>query len=259
MSGVSTATAISAAGLALSAAGTASSFLGGLGAQGAAAQQAAQQQAYGVYQAQVQAQTQSAYYGHQEDVANQNMELARRQGALALRAGELDEAAAQDAERQGIAAVDKARTEGAQAYGTQRAILAAQGTDLAGSPIDVLADTEAATDTAARTAQSNAARTAYGYRLKGYEDGVLGKYNADISLVNAENQYSEAQAAQTNSKPGLVSNTYSSSGVAPYASLLGGASTLADKWQRLQYPITPTATPKTSGDLLSAANSGMTY
>lgn len=261
MSGVTTATVIAGAGLALSAAGTAASVAGASSAQSASAASAQQSQAWQIYNNQVQAAQQSKQAGWERDIADQNVTLAQRSGDIATQAGAIDELAAKDAEARGDASASTIRTQGATAYGTQRAILAAEGTDLAGSPALVLADTEAATDTSARTEISNAAREAYGYRLKGYQEGTLGKYAADLGVASAENDVAAAQAKQDNARPGATGLTYTSTNLTPAASLLSGASTLADKWQKLQFPGTAPAASTGSGSAgdLIGPGTGYTY
>lgn len=259
--GISATTVIAGTSLALSAAGTAASVAGQMGAQSASVAQGQQSQAWQIYNNQVQAEQQSKQAAWERDIANQNVTLAQRSGDIAVQAGAIDELAARDAEARGEASSSNIRTQGAGAYGTQRAIMAAQGTDLAGSPENVLADTEAATDYGARTAISNAAREAYGYRLKGYQEGTLGKYAADLGVASAENDVAAAQAKQDNARPGATGVTYTSTNLTPAASLLSGASTLADKWQKLQFPGTAPGASTGSGSAgdLIGPGTGYTY
>lgn len=221
MSGVTTATVIAGAGLALSAAGTAASMAGQSKASAAAGASAAQQQATEVYNAQVKAAQDSAQADLERSQAYQRVAFAKQGQELADRG-------ATDALQRGEVAEQISRLKTAQVSGSQRAALASQGTDLAGSPTEVLADTAAAGEFEARTIRNNATREAYSYKL------------ARTDAENAERQATAdaamAQFKQDNAKPGNVSINYSpgDSGVATTASLLSGASNLAEKWWKFQ-------------------------
>ncbi len=172
MSGVSTATILAGASLALTAVGTVMSIGG-------------QQQ---------QAQSNQGLYAYQAAVARNNQTTAN---TLAV-----------DAETRGKAEEDRQRRKTALIMGTQQAALAAQGTDLEGSPTDILGDTAAVGELDALTIRSNAAREAWGYRVKGVE------YGNEVALANAR----------------VGSSGLSALGVG--ASLIGGAGAVADKWYR---------------------------
>jgi hypothetical protein len=161
----------------------------GVGVVGMIGQQNAQAQAASAAQAQAR---------YQAQVAQQNQELARRQQADALQRGQVAE--------------DNRRRMTAQQIGQQTAALAAQGTDLDGSPTDILGDTAATGELDARTIRANAAREAYGYEVQG-----LGYGNT------AAMEYSRA-----------ANSTYTPNYLGAGASLLAGASTLSDKWARYQ-------------------------
>lgn len=141
------------------------------------------------------AQAQARY---QAQVAEQNRELARRQEADALQRGQVAE--------------ENRRRLTAQQIGQQRAGLAAQGTDFTGTETDILGDTAAAGELDARTVRANAAREAYGYQVQG-----MGYAN------EAGLQYTRA-----------ANSTYTPNYLGAGASLLSGASTLADKWRVFQ-------------------------
>jgi hypothetical protein len=100
----------------------------------------------------------------------------------------------------------------AQQIGQQRAGLAAQGTDLEGSPTDIIGDTAAAGEVEALTIRSKAARQAYEHQIAG-----VGYGNAGILESN------RARNA-----------TYQPNHLGAGASLLSGASTLAEKWRNFQ-------------------------
>ncbi len=170
MSGATTAVAV--AGLALSAAGTGIGVLGQMNAQAAAGAQA----------------------NYMAQLARQRQQVADQQ--------------ARDARQRGDVAVQRQRDLTAQRIGTQTAALAAQGTDLEGSPTDILGDTARAGEHDALTLKANAAREAWGYRVQG------AGFGADAALQ------------------GSFRPSYLGAG----ASLLSGASSLADKWARFQWP-----------------------
>ena len=171
------------AALAFTALGTIMSVAGQVGQQNAQAQAASANAAQARYQAQV---------------AQQNRELMSRQAADALQRGQVAE--------------ESRRRLTQQQIGRQQAALAAQGTDLEGSPADILGDTAAAGELDARTIRANAAREAHGYRLQG-----LGYGNeAILQSTRAAN------------------STYTPNYLGAGASLLAGASTLAEKWRNFQ-------------------------
>lgn len=159
-----------AASLALGAAGTGASVLGQINSQAAAGAQAS-------YMAQM---------------SRQRQALAQQQADDALRRGQIAE--------------QRQRDLTAQRIGTQQAALAAQGTDLEGSPTDILGDTRRAGEFDALTIRNNAAREAWGYQVQG------AGFGADASL-------------RESFRP-----SYLGAG----ASLLMGASSLADKWRKYQ-------------------------
>lgn len=173
MSGaISASTIIAGASLAFTAAGTAMQVMG---------------------QAQ-QAQSQQAMYGYQAAVGRNNQSAAN---SMAV-----------DAETRGKAEEQRRRTRTSLLMGTQQAALASQGTDLEGSPTDILGDTAAAGEVDALTIRSNAAREAWGYRTKGVEFGN------EIALANSRQGSSGLSAL----------------GVG--ASLIAGAGSVADRWYR---------------------------
>lgn len=181
MSGMSTATILS---LGLSAAGTAAGFAGQLQQQQTKKQQAvAATAAQAVYQSQV---------------ARQNEEVMKRR--------------ADEAFRQGRAAEENSRRLTNQRIGTQTARLAAQGTDLEGSPADILGDTAAAGEVDSLALRAKAAREAYDYQVAAVGYGNTGVLETTRAL----------------------NTTYTPDYLGAGGSLLSAASTLADKWRRLQ-------------------------
>lgn len=161
----------------------------GMGVMGQISQQNAQTQAASAAQAQ-------AVY--QSQVARQNEELMRRQAA--------------DATQRGQVAEENRRRLTAQQLGQQTAGLAAQGTDLDGSPTDILGDTAAAGELDAQTIRANAAREAYGYQVQGLGYGSTATLEATRAL----------------------NSTYTPNYLGAGASLLAGASSLGEKWHRFQ-------------------------
>lgn len=177
---ISLATALSLGATALS---TGMGVMGQISQQNAQAQAASASQAQAVYQSQV---------------ARQNEELMRRQAA--------------DATQRGQVAEENRRRLTAQQIGQQTAALAGQGTDLEGSPTDILGDTRAAGELDAQTIRANAAREAYGYQVQGLGYGST----AVLESTRAAN------------------STYTPNYLGAGASLLAGASSLGEKWWRFQ-------------------------
>ena len=184
-------TTLAVAGLAMSAVSTGAGFLGQMNQQAAAGAQAQ-------YMAQM---------------AQRNQQIQTMQADDALARGQVQE--------------DKVRAAGAQRIGTLTANLAAQGTDLAGSPTDILADARQAGELDAQTVRSNAAREAWGYK---------------VGAANAG-----AEAAMR----GSFSPSYLGAG----ASLLAGASGIADKWSRFKFsdPSGGVTTDYTSGNVAAGS------
>lgn len=180
MSGLSTAAILSLGATALST---------GMGVIGQISQQQAQQQA---------ASANAAQAVYQSQVAAQNRTL-------------MDQRAA-DAKQRGQVAEENRRRLMQQQLGEQTARLAAQGTDLYGSPLDILGDTRAAGELDALTIRANAAREAYGYQAQG-----LGYGN-------------QSTLESTRAANSVYTPNYLGAG----GSLLAGASTLAERWKLFQ-------------------------
>jgi len=180
--------------LALAAGGTAMSVKGQIDAQAAA----------------------GAQQGYMAQLARQRQQLAEQQ--------------ARDAVLRGQIAEQKQRDLTAQRIGTQTAALAAQGTDLAGSPTDILGDTARAGEQDALTIRSNAAREAWGYQVQG------AGFGADAALRES------------------FEPSYLGAG----ASLLMGASSLAEKWDRFKF-LDPKAGGAGDSLPLPGPGAGYTY
>lgn len=159
-----------AASIALGAIGTGLSFKGQVDSQAAA----------------------GAQQGYLAQLSRQRQQIAEQQANDALQRGQVAE--------------QKQRDLTAQRIGTQQAALAAQGTDLEGSPTDILGDTARAGEQDALTIRNNAAREAWGFQVQG------AGYGADAALRES----------------------YEPSYLGAGASLLLGASALADKWKMFQ-------------------------
>lgn len=130
---------------------------------------------------------------------------SRNQKAVANYNAQVAEQNAQDAERQGDEEAAKTRRQYAQVAGAQRAGFAAKGIDFeAGSAADALDQTDFFSQTDQATAKTNADRAAWNIRAqkKGYE----------------------FQASSIN--PGMVAG----------ATLLAGASDVANKWYAYKAP-----------------------
>ena len=153
-----------------------------------------------------QQQAMGAQANYQRQVALQNQNIAEQNAKIA-------EQQKQDALDRGKIAEQQQRTKTGQLLGTQQAQLAGQGTDLAGSPTDILTDTSRAGEFDALTIRNNAVRDAWGYDMKAWNLRAGGAgYGAEAAFK------------------GSFQPSYLGAG----ASLISGASSLADKWSRFQ-------------------------
>jgi hypothetical protein len=116
---------------------------------------------------------------------------------------------AAEAKQRGLVAEESRRRVTQQHISRQTATLAAQGTDLEGSPIEILSDTGAAGELDARAIRANASREAYGYQIQGHG------YGNQVILE----------------KTRAANSTYTPNYLGAGASLLSDASTLADRWR----------------------------
>lgn len=92
-------------------------------------------------------------------------------------AAAIDEQRARMAEHEGAAKVDAARQKTAQQLGSAQARLAAQGSDLAGSPLDVLGDIAAAGEEDALSLRYQSMRAAWENRVRASQRPVpVGHY-----------------------------------------------------------------------------------
>jgi hypothetical protein len=163
---------------------SAATTLVGAAQQSQQAQQAAAQQASRAWQAAYQ----TAY-----------------QTAQARNAAAVSEYSAQDAERRGAVEEERQRRKTSLLLGTQQARLAAQGSDLLGSPLDVLGDTAAFGEQDALATRYQAAREAWNQRIQAANQTAQADFHANSAVPPL-----------TNYDPGL--------GIA--RSLLGGATDL---------------------------------
>lgn len=148
----------------------------------------------------------------QAQAASANAAQARYQAQVAAQNQELMGHRVADATQRGQVAEENRRRLTVQQTGQQLAGLAAQGTDLEGSPTDILGDTAATGELDALTVRSNAAREAYGYKMQGQG-------------------YGNQSALETTR---AANSSYTPNYLGAGASLLIGASALADKWRRFQ-------------------------
>jgi hypothetical protein len=96
--------------------------------------------------------------------------------------------------------------------GRQQAALAAQGTDLEGSPTDILGDTAAAGEVEALALRAQAVRRAYEHHIAGVGYGQSGILLSSRAL----------------------NSTFQPNYLGAGASLLSSASTLAERWRNFQ-------------------------
>lgn len=100
-----------------------------------------------------------------------NFHAAQQRNAAAV-----DERRARQAEQAGEADADKARQKAGQRLGQLQARLAAQGTDLLGTPIDLLGDTAAAGAEDALSLRYQSLRDAWENRVRGASRQVQARY-----------------------------------------------------------------------------------
>lgn len=146
----------------------------------------------------MQGRQQAGQANYQAAVARNNAILADRNAKLAIQAGDVKEQAK--------------RRETAGLIGAQRAAYAAHGVDVnVGSPVDIQSDTAMLGELDALTIRNNAQREAYGYKIQGDSAG------AEAGLFG--------QQAQGDMLAGWVGSV---------GSLIGGASSVGDKWLTYQ-------------------------
>lgn len=153
---------------------------------------------FGIYGAMQQGQAQADAATYQAQVARNNQIVAEQNAAYARQAGAAQEAG------------QRMRT--AALAGKQKAFAAANGFDVnSGSNVDLLGSTATLGELDAQTIRNNAARTAAGYVSQGADFG------SQAGLL--DNQRRAAATAGT---------------ISGAASLLGGASSFADKWTNFE-------------------------
>jgi hypothetical protein len=111
--------------------------------------------------------------------------------------------AAEDAQRRGELDAQRIQRETSQLSGRQRGLMAARGLDLgAGTPSEILDQTDFFGETDVGTARLNAAREAWGYRAEGQSQLAQGRAAAQQGNLEA------------------------------FSTLLGTAGSVADRWSR---------------------------
>lgn len=100
-----------------------------------------------------------------------NFQAAQQRNAAAF-----DELRAQQAERAGEADADTARQKAGQRLGQLQARLAAQGTDLSGSPLDLLGDVAAAGAGDVLSLRYDGLRNAWEHRVRGAARQAQARY-----------------------------------------------------------------------------------
>lgn len=166
---------------------------------------------------------------------------ARREKAAYSNQARIAEFNASAAERAAADAIDRGHTEasavvrkGRQIKGAQRAVLAAGNVDQSfGSALDVLTETDVATDIDANTAHANAEREAYALRVRG------ASYQGEAELMRY----------RARSTSPLLAGS---------AALLDGVSTVASRWYAWKEKGLLTEKPK-GGKSSSASFVGPRY
>lgn len=109
------------------------------------------------------------------------------QTAQAHNAATVSEYNAQDAERRGAVEEERQRRKTSLLLGTQQARFAAQGSDLLGSPLDLLGDTAAFGEQDALTARYQAARDAWNYRIQAANQTAQADFYANSAVMPLKN------------------------------------------------------------------------
>ena len=128
----------------------------------------------------------------QAQQAGQQVAAANYQRQMALLNQQEAQRSAQFALQQGQVQEDRQRLRTAQLMGSQRAALAAQGSDInTGSPLDIVGDTARAGESDALTIRNNAQQQAHGYEVQaaGY-GGQADRYAADAANTMANLPFS---------------------------------------------------------------------
>lgn len=147
---------------------------------------------------QQQASAQAASYTYQAQVAKNNAAIQENNAQAALQAGQTEE--------------QNQRLKTAQLVGSARAAMAANNLDTtSGTPLGVIGDIAKTGELDALTIRSNAARTAYNYRVAGMSETA----QAGLDTASASNSKTA----------GLIAGT---------GSLLSGATSLSDKFLNWQ-------------------------
>jgi hypothetical protein len=148
--------------------------------------------------------TSGSYYKSKADKA-----AYEYQAAVQRNAGQIDEWRARDALERGKVAEINQRAKTSQVAGAQAARFAARGLAFEGSPMEVLAGTEAMGEADATTIRDNASREAWALR----QSAATSRSNADLLMRRARAE---------------------SPGSAAFTSLLGGAGAVASSWYRVR-------------------------
>jgi hypothetical protein len=157
--------------------------------------------------AEQQAEAQSNAAKYQAQVAANNQTIANQNAATATQYGNNAEAAK--------------RTQISGVIGAQRAAVAANNLSVnSGSALDLQAGTSAVGELDAQTIRDSTARTARGYQVQGLDyqaQAGLDRMTADNALQAGALKASAASSA---------------GGMNAFSSILGGASSVADKWMK---------------------------
>lgn len=138
------------------------------------------------------AKSERAAYDYQAAIADNNASLAERAAADAVDRGATESAAV--------------RKQGRAVKGAQRAALATGNVDQGfGSALDILTETDIATDVDANTAEANASKEAYALRVRG------ANYRGDAQMLRMRARATSPLLAGA-------------------SALLDGVSTVADRW-----------------------------
>lgn len=148
----------------------------------------------------------AAYAAHAQGVAQRN--AAQYQAQVALNNQKLAEQYAQVETQKGQRLEEAKRMQTAQVEGNVRAAAGAAGVEVnAGSPVRLQEDAARLGELDAQTIRNNSARAAYGYRVQGM-----------------------SYAGQAQLDEMTASDASSAGSLGAFSSIIGGASSVSDKW-----------------------------
>lgn len=163
------------------------------------------------------------------DTGQANADAATYQAAVARNNSTVAQSNAQYALSAGRQSEYAQRQKTAQMIGMQRAQMAANGIDIgSGTPANIQADTASVGEMDALTIRNNAARQAYGYQVQAAD------FDANAMLLDR-----------------TAANAKKAGNMGAFSSIVGGASSVADKWLKWKQPSGANVPVASSADYAS--------